>query len=327
MELILRCEMQEMISMQMEPILIADDDPNFLSVLEDIVRSWGYEVLCAKHGMDVWRILLGEDAPRMMILDWIMPGMDGLEICRRVREKGGDSYTYIILITVQDEIEQLAKGFSAGADDYLTKPFVPAELKSRLLAGKRILDLQAQLIFTRDKLRLQAIRDPLTALFNREGILQILTQELSRGDRDNSLVAVAMLDIDHFKQVNDQFGHLIGDEVLLEMAQAIQEAVRSYDAVGRYGGDEFLIVLPGCDIESALFIAERIRSHIAHVQYTCNGEIEHVTASMGVAATSTGFYLDAYDLIRTADTALLQAKQRGRNRIEICHSMPGTQVM
>ncbi len=319
--------MEEKVLMEMGPILIADDDPNFLSVLEDIVRSWGYEVLSAKHGMDAWQILLGEDAPKIMILDWMMPGMDGLEICQRIRAKGGDSYAYIILITVQDELEQLTQGFSAGADDYLTKPFVPAELKSRLLAGKRILDLQAQLLSTHETLRLQAIRDPLTALLNREGILQTLTHELSRATREDGLVALIMLDVDHFKRVNDLYGHLVGDTILIDVSQSIEDAIRTYDAVGRYGGDEFLIVLPGCDIESALFIAERIRKKLAQRQDTCSDECLSLTASMGVAATSTGFYLDAYDLIWTADAALLRAKQRGRDRIEVCQSIPGTELM
>jgi two-component system cell cycle response regulator len=319
--------MEEKVLMEMGQILIADDDPSFLSVLEDIIRSWGYEVLSARNGMDAWQILLREDAPRIMILDWMMPGMDGLEICQRVRAKGEDSYAYIILITVQDELDKLVQGFSAGADDYLTKPFIPIELKSRLLAGKRILDLQSQLISTHEMLRLQAIRDPLTALLNRDGILQALSGELSRATREAGSVAVIMLDIDHFKDLNDMHGHLVGDFVLIEVAQSIEDATRTYDAVGRYGGDEFLIVLPGCDIESALFIAERIRGKLAHLQDSCSDECLSPTASMGVAATSTGFYLDAYDLIWAADAALLQAKHRGRDRIEVCQSIPGTELM
>jgi len=174
-------------------ILIADDDYNFRSALVDMVSAWGYEVLIAKNGFDVWEILLGAEAPRIMILDWIMPGMDGVEICRRLRSRRDDPYVYIILVSVQDQIENLTEGIGAGADDYLTKPVVPEELEARLLAGKRILDLQAELMSARDALQIQATHDPLTNLWNRKGILDILGREVNRASRNGMPLSVIMV--------------------------------------------------------------------------------------------------------------------------------------
>lgn len=305
-------------------VLIADDDYNFRTAMEDMVRAWGYEVQSAKHGLDVWEILLSEDAPRLMILDWVMPGLNGVEICRRLRERGEDPNYYIILVTVQDQIEQLAEGLSSGADDYLTKPVVPEELEARLLVGKRILELQAELIAARDALRVQATHDPLTKLWNRKGIHEILRREVSRASRNGLPLSVIMLDLDYFKLTNDTYGHLMGDHLLTRFAQCVQESIRSYDAVGRLGGDEFLVVLPECDTDSAIYLAERIRNNLALTNSILPDDAFPVTASMGIAATSMGIGLDERDLILAADSALLHAKQMGRDRIELLRSTPIT---
>ena len=306
---------------QDKTILIADDDYNMRTALVDMVRDWGYEVLIAKNGLDVWEILLREDAPRMMILDWIMPGMDGLEICRRLRARQDDPYIYIILVTVQDHVEQLAEGIGAGADDYLTKPVVPEELEARLLAGKRILDLQAQLLSARDALKIQATHDPLTNLWNRKGILEIMDREVSRASRNGMPLSVVMVDVDGLKYINDTYGHHEGDKMLIEVAQRMQENIRNYDAVGRLGGDEFLIVLPGCDTEAAVFLADRMRQRLALAQsLRPDDEMFPTTVSMGVASSSMGIGLDAQDLIIAADSALLRAKQMGRDRVEVRRS-------
>jgi diguanylate cyclase (GGDEF)-like protein len=257
-----------------------------------------------------------------MILDWVMPGLNGVEICRRLRERGDDPHYYIILVTVQDQVEQLAEGLSSGADDYLTKPVVPEELEARLMVGKRMLELQADLIAARDALRVQATHDPLTNLWNRKGIVEILQREVSRASRSGAPMSVIMLDLDYFKQANDTFGHLMGDQLLIEFAKCVQESTRSYDAVGRMGGDEFLIVLPECDTESALYLAERIRKNLALSNSVLPNAAFPITASMGVAATSMGIGLDEHDLILAADSALLQAKQMGRNRVELSQSSP-----
>lgn len=303
-------------------VLVADDDYNFRTAMVDMVGGWGYEVQSAKHGLDVWEILLQEDAPRLMILDWVMPGLNGVEICRRLRERGEDPNYYIILVTVQDQIEQLAEGLAAGADDYLTKPVVPEELEARLLAGKRILDLQTQLIAARDAFRVQATHDPLTNLWNRKGILEIMRREVGRASRGGAPLSVIMLDLDYFKQTNDTYGHPAGDALLVELANRMQESIRSYDAVGRMGGDEFLVVLPECDTESVLYLAERIRKNLALSNSVLPRDAFPVTASMGLASTSMGIGLDAHDLILAADSALLNAKRRGRDRVELSQSTP-----
>jgi diguanylate cyclase (GGDEF)-like protein len=303
-------------------VLIADDDYNFRTAMVAMVGAWGYEVQSAKHGLDVWEILLQEDAPRLMILDWVMPGLNGVEICRRLRERGDDPNYYIILVTVQDQIEQLAEGLAAGADDYLTKPVVPEELEARLLAGRRILDLQAQLIAARDAFRDQATHDPLTNLWNRKGILEIMRREVGRASRSGSPLSVIMLDLDYFKQTNDTYGHPVGDALLVELANRMQDSIRVYDAVGRIGGDEFLIVLPECDTEAALYLAERIRKNLALSNSVLPRDAFSVTASLGVASTSMGVGLDAHDLILADDSALLQAKHRGRDRVELRQSAP-----
>jgi two-component system cell cycle response regulator len=302
-------------------ILIADDDYNFRSALVDMVSAWGYEVLIAKNGFDVWEILLGADAPRIMILDWIMPGMDGVEICRRLRSRRDDPYVYIILVSVQDHIENLTEGIGAGADDYLTKPVVPEELEARLLAGKRILDLQAELMAARDALQIQATHDPLTNLWNRKGIIDILKREVNRASRNGIPLSVIMVDVDGFKLINDTFGHLVGDKVLVEIAARMRESIRSYDAAGRLGGDEFLMVLPGCDTETAMYLAERVRKELTIAHFPLpEDDIFSVSISMGIASSTMGIGLDADDLILSADSALLRAKQMGKNRVEIRRS-------
>jgi two-component system cell cycle response regulator len=302
-------------------ILIADDDYNFRSALVDMVSAWGYEVLIAKNGFDVWEILLGADAPRIMILDWIMPGMDGVEICRRLRSRRDDPYVYIILVSVQDHIENLTEGIGAGADDYLTKPVVPEELEARLLAGRRILDLQAELMAARDALQIQATHDPLTNLWNRKGIIDILKREVNRASRNGIPLSVIMVDVDGFKLINDTFGHLVGDKVLVEIAARMRESIRSYDAAGRLGGDEFLMVLPGCDTETAMYLAERVRKELTIAHFPLpEDDIFSVSISMGIASSTMGIGLDADDLILSADSALLRAKQMGKNRVEIRRS-------
>jgi two-component system cell cycle response regulator len=307
--------------MDEKTILIADDDYNFRNAMINMVQLWGYEVISAKNGFDVWEILLGGGAPRMMILDWIMPGMDGVEICKRLRSRKDDPYTYIILVTIQDQIEKLAEGITAGADDYLTKPVVPEELEARLLAGKRILDLQTELMSARDALQVQATHDPLTNLWNRKGILDILKREVSRASRNSVPLTVIMADVDDFKFINDSFGHPVGDGVLVEIAARMRDTIRSYDAVGRLGGDEFLMVLPGCDTEAALCLAERTRQKMALGQFPFpENDIFSISISMGIASSSMGIGLNAEDLVLAADSALLRAKQMGKDRIEVRRS-------
>jgi diguanylate cyclase (GGDEF)-like protein len=297
-------------------ILIAEDDQVSRRVLEAHLGKWGYQVLSARDGNEAWQILQSAEPPRLAILDWMMPGMDGIELCRRVRLEGREPYTYIILLTALSGEENLCIGMDAGADDYLTKPFRGNELRVRLRAGRRIVDLQDELIAAREALRIKAAHDPLTGLWNHEEIISTLQREMARAKRGGRLVAAVMADIDHFKLVNDSFGHMAGDAVLRAVSNRMIERVRPYDAVGRYGGEEFLVVLPGCDGEGAAALAERLRLCICRAPMdTPEGQIP-VTISLGVAV-SCAEESDAGLLVRAADRALYRAKEKGRNCVEV----------
>src|SRR5579862_1794375 len=244
-------------------ILIADDSIVSRHLLDATLRKWGYEVVAACDGVEAWNILQAPDAPSLAILDWVMPGMTGPEVCRKVREHAKDSkeqecYTYILLLTSKSLKEDLIEGMESGADDYVTKPFDQHELKVRLRAGTRIIDLEHQLVAAREELREQATKDFLTRIWNRSSILDIFQRELTRGAREQRPVGVVLADLDHFKTINDTYGHFAGDAVLREFTRRILSSMRPYDAIGRYGGEEFLMVLPGCDEDAAMAQAERM---------------------------------------------------------------------
>ncbi len=288
-------------------VLAAEDHPVYQSMLRTMLTKWGYQAVIARTGSEAWNILDSEAAPRLAVLDWMMPGLDGVEICRRLRALQREPYIYIVLLTARTESEDLIEGMDAGADDYLTKPFKPHELRVRIRAGRRILELQ-------DALRRQATHDGLTGLLNRNSILEKLAEEASRSARHGEPVAVLMADLDHFKSVNDTYGHLAGDAVLREAALRFKAVSRAYDAVGRYGGEEFLVVLPGCRTGDAWRQAERLREAIASTPFAIEGGELAVTSSFGLACTDT---TTAAQLVRAADEALYQAKSAGRNRIGV----------
>ncbi|HEV3196926.1 MAG TPA: diguanylate cyclase [Bryobacteraceae bacterium] len=302
-------------------ILAAEDNPLFQSVLRTILTKWGYDATIVRDGVEAWRALQSQDSPRLAILDWMMPGMDGLEVCRRVRAAKREPYVYILLLTGRAESKDLVEGMDAGADDYLTKPLNTHELRVRLRAGRRILDLQEELLQAREALREQATHDSLTGLFNRASILETLHNELSRARRESQPVALLMVDLDRFKQINDTCGHLAGDGVLREAARRMKSAVRRYDAVGRYGGEEFLIVLPGCAADAARAQAERVREALADGTFAAGDQSLAVTCSIGVSCRTRPFLSDTDPLVREADLALYAAKDRGRNRVE-AHPQP-----
>lgn len=303
--------------MSKERILIADDHQSTLEHLSDVLGDWGYEVISVDDGNKAWEILQGEDAPRIVLLDRRMPGMDGLEIVRRVRAQAQEPYIYILLLTVYDQEKHLVAGLNAGADDYIVKPFRAHELQARIEAGRRILEIQEQLIHTRDELHSQATTDQVTGLWNRGAILEILDRELSRSKRAGTSVGLVMIDLDNFKQINDSYGHQAGDTVLLECGQRMRSCVRTYDATGRFGGDEFLSVHPRCNLDDSVMLGERLRREIAR-QHVMLGELPlWVTASAGVVCSDLYDDPTAEDLIALADQALYEAKRAGRNRLEI----------
>lgn len=301
-------------------ILAAEDNPVFQSMLRSILTKWGYEVVTAADGNEALAALEAEDPPRLAILDWMMPGIDGVDICRRVRAIGREPYIYILLLTARTESEDLVEGIDSGADDYLTKPFKAPELRARLRAGQRILELQEQLMAAREALRQEATHDSLTGLLNRHAILGLLQIELERATREHRDLSVLMADIDHFKDVNDRYGHLAGDAVLRESAERMKSSIRRYDSLGRYGGEEFLVVLPGCSTDGAIAQAERLRMSMAAVAFDAGEQTLPVTCSIGVACRTAGTPVDTDSLIRAADVGLYAAKENGRNRV-VCTSI------
>jgi two-component system, cell cycle response regulator len=297
-------------------ILIAEDDAVSRRLLEAKLVKWGYDVVVAKTGDEAWAALRKEDAPRLAILDWMMPGIDGVTLCRKVRTEIWEPYTYIILLTALCRDEDLVTGMDAGADDYITKPFKANELRVRLRAGRRIIELQNELIEAREVLREQATHDPLTGLWNHGEILRILSRQLSRAEREGWDVSVIMADLDHFKKVNDIHGHMAGDAVLRLTARRMLSQVRDYDYIGRYGGEEFMVVLPGCDFEKTGIIAERLCQCIGGKSMDIPDGMIPVTISLGVVTTCKGNTYDADTLVQAADLALYRAKENGRNRVE-----------
>ncbi len=296
-------------------VLIADDSTVSRHLLEVTLHKWNYDVIVTSDGSEAWAILDQPDAPALAILDWMMPGMTGLEICRRVRKQNREPYTYILLLTSKSLKEDVVEGLEAGADDYVTKPFDQNELNVRLRAGRRIVDLQAELLKAREEQREQATHDSLTRVWNRPAILEILQRELDRTARENVPLTVIMVDLDHFKLVNDTHGHVAGDTVLREAVRRMQASMRSYDAIGRYGGEEFLIVLPRCDSENSRNQAERLRAAIAAESMKLSEGAIPLTASFGVTTVIDASQATSELLIYAADEALYQAKREGRNRV------------
>jgi two-component system cell cycle response regulator len=298
-------------------VLIADDDIISRAVVKALLLKWGYEVLEAEDGNQAWDILREKDSPHLVLLDWMMPGIDGLELCKRLRQSGDNTYHYIILLTGRDSKKDIIGGLNAGADDYITKPFMPEELEMRLRVGRRILDLQQSLKEALEVQRYQAQHDLLTGILNHAEILNILEKELDRARRQNSNLAIIMGDLDHFKKVNDTYGHVAGDAVLVEVAARMKNNIRLYDSAGRYGGEEFLLVLPGCNTEEAIIIANRILESIGKEPVMFNNTPIVVTISLGVAVNWLGERTTTTELVQLADAALYKAKQNGRNRVEL----------
>jgi len=297
-------------------ILIAEDDPVSRRLLQAFLTKWGYEVVLAGDGAETCRLLEGDRGLRLAILDWMMPELDGIEVCRRIRRRHSEPYVYLLLLTARNSKKDLVAGLEAGADDYLAKPFDPGELWARIHAGRRILEMQEELVAAREALQYQATRDFLTGLFNRAEMLELLQRELVRGQRERKPLGVILADLDYFKCINDTHGHFVGDEVLREAARRLGASVRSYDAVGRYGGEEFLLVMPGSDRVQTQKQAERLRAAIARAPVETTAGAVALTVSLGIASTSEAPEANADTLLRAADAMLYRAKQAGRDRVE-----------
>jgi two-component system cell cycle response regulator len=296
-------------------ILIADDEPVSRRMLQGLLTKWGYDVVSAEDGKAAWEHLNAPDAPRIALLDWMMPGLHGVDVCREMRAHRPEPYTYILLLTAKDAKESVVEGLESGADDYLTKPFHPQELKARLRVGRRLLELEDTLVQAREAMRFKATHDALTGVWNRGTILETLDREITRSRRERVSLGVVIGDLDHFKSVNDTYGHLAGDSVLREATKRMQASVRPYDAVGRYGGEEFLVLLPGCDAAATAGKAEQLRAAIGQQPIETSSGPLRVTMSFGGVATRNWPDENANQTLQMVDAALYRAKQDGRNRV------------
>jgi two-component system cell cycle response regulator len=297
-------------------ILVADDDPVSLRLMEHMLQNSGYKVITVDNGQEAASVLSKADGPRLALIDWMMPGLDGPGVCRAVRGRHDDAYVYMLLLTSKQSSGDVVQGLEAGADDYLTKPCHPAELKARLHTGRRVLQLEDKLVEAREKMRFKATHDALTSLWDRGAILALLQSELSRSRREHSPVSLLLCDIDHFKEVNDRYGHLAGDEVLQEVSKRLQDAVRSHDAVGRYGGEEFLIVMGGTRGDELKDRAEQVRNAISCLPFSTKHGMIPVSLSLGVTTIEDwDKSLPIEPFLKEADDALYRAKAAGRDRV------------
>jgi two-component system cell cycle response regulator len=294
-------------------ILIIDDDPISRRVLEANLLEWGYEVMVASDGGKAWEIIQQPESPSLIISDWMMPRMDGLALCREIRNMEKSEYTYFIILTAKGEKKDIIEGLEAGADDFLTKPFNQEELKYRTRIGERIINLERRILEL-------ANTDPLTGLLNRRAFMERMEQEMSRAQREKKPLSLIMADIDHFKNVNDTYGHQIGDLVLQRFVGQLTTSTRPYDFMGRYGGEEFVVCLPGADGLKAASVSERMRRQVEDMETMLPDDSRsiRITASFGTASNSieSGENIDL--LIKRADDALYLAKNKGRNCV--CNS-------
>ena len=300
------------------PILLAEDDPISRRLFVKLLTKEGFPVTAVENGRQAFDLFRQEFFP-IVLTDWQMPEMEGPELCRAIREENPERYVFIVMLTSKSSKDDIISGLSAGADDYLTKPAHHAELLARIKTGIRILELEKSLRDAVNEIHIMSITDPLTGIYNRGYINQRLPQEIQRAIRYGRDLSLLMCDIDHFKKVNDTYGHLSGDAVLKGFAQCLTTTIRhEVDWAGRYGGEEFLIVLPETDLAGALVLAERLRKMVQTCTIRTGGHNIGITASFGV----TGFSPDtplkrvtAEILLQEADNLLYQAKEEGRNRV------------
>lgn len=291
-------------------ILLVEDSYFERRKVGDYLTEWGLDYVAVGSGTEALKLLESPTPPQITLLDWVLPGMDGIDVLRRIRKLSRGHYVYTVMLTAKRKKEDRLKAMEAGADDYLSKPVDPSELRSRIMVGKRIVELQ-------QSLRFAATHDFLTNLMNRAEILATLEREFSRSGRDDKPTSLILADIDHFKRVNDTLGHAAGDEVLKEVARRLKADLRPYDVVGRYGGEEFLLILPGCNLAIGARRADEIRRLVAKSPIETPFGTTPATVSMGVTATDAVRDCSVADFLHEADVSLYAAKKNGRNRVEI----------
>lgn len=291
-------------------ILIAEDEPVSRRLLEYALGRWGYDVIVTTDGKEAWEVLQLPNPPSLVISDWMMPGIDGLELCSRIRQSERPGYTYLIILTARGNKEDVIKGLEAGADDYLVKPFDQEELRCRIKIGERIINLERRILQL-------ANTDPLTGVLNRRAFMQRMEIEVERAIRENRPLSLIITDLDHFKQINDRYGHQVGDLMLQKFTEVISTLSRQYDFLGRYGGEEFSIGFPGVDELNVMLIAERMRQRAEVFSIPSSDPFQpiQITASFGAASLRRESRETLSSLITRADNALYRAKGEGRNRV------------
>ncbi len=294
-------------------VLVVEDDLTSRTLLTGVLTRQGYEVVTAVNGTEACDVLQRPDAPDLAILDWVLPEMEGPDVLRRVRAAANDNPPYILMLTSRDGKADIVAGLEAGANDYLTKPYNLGELRARLAVGCRMIEMQKALLASRDAVAHQACHDGLTGLLNRRAIIDRLHQEAARSDRKDSNYAVGMCDIDHFKRVNDTYGHQTGDEVLQRFAAIMVDSLRPYDFVGRVGGEEFLVIAPVESRQETVALFQRLCQRIAGTRLQTRSGPLSVTVSIGLACAAPGMTAD--EMLQSADVALYRAKCEGRNRV------------
>ncbi len=294
-------------------ILIAEDSHTCRLILSGTLREQGYDVVDTVNGVQALNMLLSPGAPRLAILDWMMPEMDGLEVVKRVRKQTTVHPPYIIMLTSRSNKKDIIVGLDAGANDYLGKPFDPSELLARVEVGRRMVELQDALIESREKLSYQATHDPLTGIFNRRAVLERLSEKFFQSESSQDILAAGICDIDHFKLINDTFGHQTGDELLCGLTKFLCKYFSHSDHIGRIGGEEFLIVTQAKTQEEIKHKFNKCCQLISHTKFETRAGALSIYVSMGVASTKDLNSVD--ELLSAADAALYQAKYQGRNRV------------
>jgi two-component system cell cycle response regulator len=297
-------------------VFVVDDEPGSRLMLSKTVEQMGHEPVTFDTGEEFLSWFPGDEAS-LVLMDWMLPGIDGLEVCRSICERDGSPRHYIILVSAREDSEDIREALESGASDYIIKGQNPGEMRARIGVGVRTVVLERERSKLNNRLHQMARIDSLTGLLNHSVILEELTVELSRGERERSETGLLMIDLDHFKAVNDTYGHPVGDEIIIRFSKMLQRSCRPYDRIGRYGGDEFLVILPRSGMDVCLSVASRLRTEAARIDY--GDQVQGLKMSFSAGACSSGHNLKySAALVAAADSALYKAKAGGRDQTLSC---------